>query len=163
MNPKRALFSLFDTTKAEVFAKVLVDHGWQIIASNSTGKYLQDHNIPFIKLADYVSVYEDYGFSPTLHAKVEYNLTSPDVLEDRLELVYIITYPLAENRNDVGGHTILALAAKGKRIPVSSIEDMEKVIAQIDKDGDITPEFREELIKKAYSKVSKHFSCLVNL
>jgi AICAR transformylase/IMP cyclohydrolase PurH len=161
MNHKRALFSLFDTAKADVFAKVLIDHGWQIIASNKTGIYLSEHDIPITKLADFLKFNENYGFSPTLHPKIEFGLTSDNPGENKIDLVYIINYPLSQG-NDVGGHTILALAAKGKRIPVSSIEDMEKVTKQINQNGDITLEFREQLIKKAYTKVSAHFDQLAN-
>ena len=159
MNPKKALFSLFDTTWADSFARVLIDHGWKIIATNTTGIFLQEHHIPIIKLTDFLTFNENYGFSPTLHPAMEFNLTSDNPNKDRIDLVYVINYPLSKG-NDVGGHTILALAAKGKRIPVFTIEDMEKVVGQISKNGDITPEFRRKLIKKAYVKVSGHFSTL---
>lgn len=159
MNPKKALFSLFDTTQADRFAHILVDHGWQIIASNKTGAFLQKHNVPIIKLTDFLKFNEQYSFSPTLHPKIEFNLTADNPGEGKIDLVYISNYPLTQG-NDVGGHTILALAAKGKRIPVFSIEDMEKVVEQISKNGDITEEFRNQLIKKTYTKVSEHFSTL---
>lgn len=161
MNPKKALFSLFDTTKADYFARVLIDQGWQIIASNKTGIFLSEHNIPITKLTDFLNFNENYGFSPTLHPKIEFNLTSNNPGVDKLDLVYIINYPLTQG-NDVGGHTILALAAKGKRIPVFSIVDMEEVVKQISQNGDITGEFRQQLIKKAYTKVTNHFSQLAN-
>lgn len=161
MNTPKALFSLFDTTRADYFARVLISRGWQIIASRKTGVFLEKHHIPVIKLADFVNIPEDYGFSPTLHPKIEFNLTNEDPGCDKLDLVYIINYPLSQG-NDVGGHTILALAAKGKRIPVSSLSDMEKVVWQIAKNGDITLDFRQQLIKKAYLKVAKHFSQLAN-
>lgn len=154
---KKALFSLFDTTKADYFARLLIDCGWQIIASNKTGVFLSEHNIPIIKLSDYLNFHENYGFSPTLHPKIEYNLTSENPGQDKLDLVYIINYPLTSG-NDVGGHTILALAAKGKRIPIFSIVDMEKVVEQISGSGEINVKFRNQLIKKAYIKVSRHFS-----
>jgi AICAR transformylase/IMP cyclohydrolase PurH len=157
MNHKKALFSLFDTTEADGFAKTLIGRGWQIIASNKTGIFLQEQGVPITKLTDFLKFKENYGFSPTLHPKIEFNLTTEDPGKDRIDLVYIINYPPSQG-NDVGGHTILALAAKGKRIPVSSIEDMEKVVEQISKKGDISARLRNQLIKKAYTKVSKHFS-----
>lgn len=160
MNPKKALFSLFDTTRADYFAQKLIDKGWQIIASKKTGLFLSEHKIPIIKLTDFLNFKEDYGFSPTLHPKIEFNLTSDEAKEDRIDLVYIINYPL-EKGNDVGGHTILALAAKGKRIPVFSITDMEEVVKQIGQNGDVTPEFRQQLINKANSKVANHFLKLI--
>lgn len=160
MNPKKALFSLFDTTRADYFAQKLIDQGWQIIASNKTGIFLSEHNIPITKLTDFLNFNENYGFSPTLHPKIEFNLTSNEAAEDRLDLVYIINYPLTQG-NDVGGHTVLALAAKGKRIPVFSIVDMEEVVKQISQNGDITLKFRQQLINKANTKVANHFSQLV--
>lgn len=160
MNHKKALFSLFDTTKADYFAQVLIDQGWQIIASNKTGIFLLEHNIPITKLTDFLNFKENYGFSPTLHPKIEFNLTSNNPGVDKLDLVYIINYPLTQG-NDIGGHTILALAAKGKRIPVFSIVDMEEVVTQISQNGDITLKFRQQLINKANTKVANHFSQLV--
>ena len=161
MNRKKALFSLFDTTKADDFARVLIKRGWQIIASNKTGIYLKQHNVPITKLTDFLKFNENYGFSPTLHPKIEFNLTSDNPGKDKIDMVYIINYPITQG-NDVGGHTILALAAKGKRIPVSSIKDMEKVIKEISQNDDISPRLRSQLIKKAYTKVSKHFLKLAN-
>jgi len=156
MNPKKALFSLFDTSCADRFARTLVDCGWQIIASNKTGVFLQEHNVPVIKLTDFLKFHKNYCFSPTLHPKIEFNLTSDHAGADRIDLVYIVNYPLTKG-NDVGGHTILALAAKGKRIPVFSIKDMERVVEQILTRGDITEKLRSVLIKKTCAKVSKHF------
>ena len=159
---KKALFSLFDTTHADHFAKVLIDHGWEIIASNRTGIFLQEHNIPITKLADFVGFHEHYSFSPTLHPKIEFNLTMDEAGKDRLDLVYIVNYPITQG-NDVGGHTVLGLAAKGKRIPVCTMKDMEKVVGQIAKNGDITPKFRKQLIDRANTKISNHYAKLTRL
>lgn len=159
---KKALFSLYDTSKSDYFARILISCGWQIIASRKTGLFLSEKKIPFLKLTDYLNFDKNYGFSPTLHPKIEYNLTDLNPGEDKLDLVYIIPYPLARG-NDVGGHTILALAAKGQKITVFTKKDMEKVLVQIKKNGDITSKFREQLIIKTYTKVSNHFLKLTSL
>ncbi|SVE03638.1 uncharacterized protein METZ01_LOCUS456492, partial [marine metagenome] len=70
-----------------------------------------------------------------------------------------ITYPLSEG-NDVGGHTLLALAAKGSRIVVSDYDDMRKVVEQIQTKGMLKPGFHADLIRKAYGKISKHYYSL---
>ena len=151
------LFSLFNTQKATVFAKRLIDAGWEIIASKETVQLLMEAGLPVTNITDFTGVKSDYGFPPTLHARVEAALTSST--EPRIELVYILPYPLAKG-NDVGGRTLLALAAKGGRIPVMSIADMERVVSEIVTRGDIDPVFRQELIGKTWFEIARHYGSL---
>lgn len=54
----------------------------------------------------------------------------------------------------LGGHTLLALAAKGNRIVVSNQEDMDSVVKQLLQNGnEIKPELRQRLIVQAYEKI----------
>jgi phosphoribosylaminoimidazolecarboxamide formyltransferase / IMP cyclohydrolase len=156
---KRALFSLYETHKASIFAEELIKLGWEIIASEETAKILSAKGMPVTNLADFTGVDKDYGVPPTLHPKVEYLLTS-DGMDERLDLVYIINYPLSVG-NDVGGRTILALAAKGKRIPVCSLADMEMVVSELKSKGDISDDFRSRLIDKVNASISHHYDALV--
>ncbi|HIF02300.1 MAG TPA: hypothetical protein EYQ84_02860 [Nitrospinaceae bacterium] len=74
-----------------------------------------------------------------------------------IDLVFDTTYPLSEG-NDVGGHTLLALAAKGNRIVVSNKKDMDKVVRQlICNENSIEADFRKRLITQAYEKNSRHY------
>ena len=55
---------------------------------------------------------------------------------------------------------MLALAAKGGRIAVMSIDDMEQVVSQITIKGDIDPYFRKKLTDKSFFEVACHYGKL---
>jgi len=153
-----ALFSLNDISYAEQFAEQLIKSGWDIIASSETVDLLRNKGLPVQDIADFTGVKEDYGFPPTLHAKVEYALTANG--QPRIDLVYVIPYPLS-NGNDVGGRTLLALAVKGGRIPVMSIGDMKRVVSEISETGEVSRALRLELADKACFEIAMHYSSLV--
>ncbi len=156
---KRALFSLYDTSRVKEFAEALVKGGWEIIASRETVDILSKAGVPVIDIADFVNMKIDYGFPPTLHSKVEAALTD-NKSPDRIDLVYVINYPISVG-NDIGGRTLLALAAKGKRIPVTSVEDMASLVSQIEKNGGISESYHAELLDKTNAKIGKHFLGLI--
>lgn len=158
---KKALFSLYNTEKVERFAADLVQAGWEIIASKETVEILSRKRLPVVDIADFTGVKENYGFPPTLHPKVELFLTSSDDNEKRIDLVYVINYPLSEG-NDVGGRTLLALAAKGKRIPITSVSDMELVIDKIKANGKISDELHSKLLDKTNALISSHYDDLIS-
>jgi phosphoribosylaminoimidazolecarboxamide formyltransferase / IMP cyclohydrolase len=152
---KIALFSLYDTAGAVEFAKKLINAGWEIIASNETVELLQKANLPVINVADFVGIRDEYKFPPTLHPKIEYFLTGKD-RKKRIDLVYVINYPTSIG-NDVGGRTLLGLAAKGRRIPVNSIVDMDLVVKEIVANKKISEDLRSKLIDKVNFYISKHY------
>lgn len=153
---KYALFSLYEQGKAALYARKLVEAGFRIIATEPTLSELGSAGVPAISVADYTKYDTDHGFPPTLHPKIEHALTGSKG-GDRIELVYDRTYPL-DVGNDVGGHTLLALAVKGDRIPVCSGDDMERVIKQVASEGRVSRELREELQVKALTKIVDHYS-----
>jgi phosphoribosylaminoimidazolecarboxamide formyltransferase / IMP cyclohydrolase len=153
-----ALFSLHDTSRVEWFAEQLIRSGWAIIASKETVKILESKGLCVQDIADFTGIKEDYGFPPTLHPKVEYALTTNNL--PRIDLVYVIPYPLSSG-NDVGGRTLLALAVKGNRIPVTSVEDMERVTAAISQTGQTPDDLRSELANKACFEIAAHYSSLI--
>jgi len=155
---RKALFSLNDTSRAVEFAEILINAGWEVVGSNETVEVLMAENISVGNIADFTKVKEDFGFPPSLHPKIEFALTTD--CENRIDLVFVLTYSLSEG-NDVGGHTILALAAKGGRIPVTSNEDMEIVVKEIAKDGVISKPLRSDLITKANFENAKHYANLL--
>lgn len=157
---RTALFSLNETTHSEKFAKQLIKSGWDIIASRRTCEFLKKKGILVQNIVDFTDVKEDYGFSPTLHAKVEYALTNPKA-QPRIDLVYVLPYPLSIG-NDVGGRTLLALAVKGQRIPVMSIDDMKLVVSEISKNDKLSESLRIELADKACFEITKHYSSLIS-
>jgi len=154
---KRALFSLYEEDNAPGFARRLIACGWTIVATKNVTTLLGKHGIEAQDVADFLKTGETYPFPPTLHPQMELALTTD--AEESINLVFDTTYPLSEG-NDVGGHTLLALAAKGSRIVVSSNDDMEKVLGQIQSSGSLEPEFHEYLIRKTYGKISSHYFSL---
>lgn len=155
---KRALFSLYNTEKVEGFAKALIGKGWEVLASKETVEILLTNGLPVTDISDFTGVKEDYGFPPTLHPKVEAYLTSNK--GERIDLVYVVNYPLSEG-NDVGGRTLLALAAKGRRIPAMSVSDMEEVVAEIEASGEISIGLHNRLLDKTNALISRHYDELV--
>jgi len=159
---KLALFSLYDQENCTSYARQLIDLGWGIVATKETGDILKDAGIKAVTgVSEFLGIEDNYPFPPTLHPKMELVLTTDQ--DDRIDLVYDTTYPLAKG-NDVGGHTLLALAAKGTRIVVADKQDMERVIDALKNNMNaITPSFRQELIDKAYARISRHYYSLTKL
>jgi AICAR transformylase/IMP cyclohydrolase PurH len=151
-----ALFSVNDTQRVEEFSEKLAGLGWTIIATSKSYEILKKKNFPVVSVEDFAGTSaNNFGFPPTLHPVIENALTS-DSAEKPIELVYDITYGL-EIGNDVGGHALLALAAKGNRLPVFSCKDMAAVVDLLEKDGKVSCEKRKELAEKAYSKIAEHY------
>lgn len=155
-----ALFSLYDTTHALRFSKALIELGWEILATQETVDILEREGIPCRDMASFTGVHSDYGFPPTLHPGVEYALTAKDAPE-RIELAYVISYPL-DVGSDVGGRTLLGLAAKGNRLPVILHADFERVISELQQDGKVSDGLRAELIQKTNAEISGHYLRLVH-
>lgn len=158
-NKKRVLFSLYDQQNAVAYATQLVDLGWELIATSETVRLLKEHNIAARNVADFLTIEDIYPFPPTLHPKMELALTTDQA--ESIDFVYDTTYPVSEG-NDVGGHTLLALAAKGRRIVAGGLEDMELVIGTLKKNNnEIPPALRQQLIDKAFEKISRHYFSLL--
>lgn len=153
-----ALFSLNDISCVEQFAEQLIQLGWDIIASSETVDLLRKKDLPVEDIADFTGVKENYGFPPTLHARVEYALTAES--HPRIDIVYVIPYPLSKG-NDVGGRTLLALAVKGGRTAVMSIGDMKRVVTELTERGEVSDNLRIELADKACFEIAKHYFSLV--
>ena len=155
---KRALFSLHILDKVEEFAKSLCELGWEIIASKETVKVLAKKRIPVTDIADFLGVKDNFGFPPTLHPKMEALLTSSK--GERIDLVYIIPYPTSVG-NDIGGRTLLALAAKGKRIPVMTVQDMQDVIIDLKNNPKISEILHSRLLDKVHASITSHYDNLI--
>ena len=157
---KRALFSVDNIAGIEHFAARLKKMGWHIIGSKETVRELERHNIAVEDIADFTGIEKDYGFPPTLHPKVEAALTLDKSF--RIDLLYDVPYPQSKG-NDVGGCTLLGLAAKGKRIVAFMPEDMEQVIKELEEDRDhrsVSADLHRELIGKASAYIARHYLTL---
>ncbi len=152
---KTALFSVHDRTDIVKFAEKLTQAGWRIIVTSETESLLNEHSIPYIKITDFTGISEDYGFPPTLHPKIENALTSEDPKE-KIDLIYDIPYPEIIG-DDVGGRCLLALAVKGKRIPVMKYEDMITVVDYLSKNEMIPDDLHARLIDTVNYEIGNYF------
>lgn len=146
---------MYDLAEAQEFAAALHKLGWEIIATEETCAMLSKARIPTTSIETFTGIRENYGIPPTLHPKIEAALTGnqPDW---RIDLVYDIPYPL-DKGNDVGGHTLLALAVKGNRIPVMTNADMARVVNELKQNGEIAETLKSELITKANAHIASHY------
>ncbi len=156
-----ALFSVDQTEGLLHFAECLTSIGWTIIATSVPYTILKDAGIDVISVDDFVDIKNEYGFPLTLHPKIEYALTVNGA-EERIELVYDITYGL-EAGNDVGGHTLLALAAKGNRFPVSSYGEMVDLVSILSGGEENLEAERQKLIDRAHFKIAKHYARMLSI
>ncbi|OGV32581.1 MAG: hypothetical protein A2020_07275 [Lentisphaerae bacterium GWF2_45_14] len=130
---KKVLFSVPDFEKLLYFGRRFNSAGWVIIATADAARVLNASGIPAVNVAEFNGVSDSYPFPPTLHPKMEEVLTSEH--GDRIDMVFDLPYPLSQGI-DVGGWTLLELAAKGKRLPVCTMDDMELVLGELDANRD---------------------------
>lgn len=157
---RRALFSLNDTTDVVDHARILIENGWEIIASDETVEVLRNSEIEVQSVSEFTGVAENYDFPPTLHPRIEAALTGDST--PSIELVYIIPYPL-EIGLDVGGRTLLALAIKGNKFPIMDREDMERFIANIEAEQKNSESLRRALSTKALREITTFYKNLHSL
>ncbi len=162
MKRKIALFSVYNTEGVTELASGLIKMGWKIVATEETVRELKMKSLPVESIEEFVNMPSNvYNFPPTLNPKVEACLTQ-ERLSERIDLVYDIPYPLIIG-NDVGGHTLIALAIKGNRIPVMSKDDMERVINDIKNKGDVSEGLKRRLQEKAIRSIIAHYQELLGL
>jgi len=161
--PKYALFSLSDTSYAVRFGKQLKKFGRKIIATDETVAVLRREHVDCITISEYTGIEKNYGIPPTLHPKIEMALTATcNEEQEHIELVYDIPYG-PEEGNDVGGYTLLALAAKGGGIPVMTHEDMRRVLNELnDNSESISDQLLQELHDKVHYKIADHYLSMIN-
>lgn len=153
---RRILFSVPENNAVLKQAEAMRCLGWEIIITPNLGKVFRNSNIPFRTVDEFTGFEKEFPFPPTLHPEMEAALTLD--MANRIDIVYDITYSLAEG-NDVGGHTLLALAVKGNRIPVASEEDMDTIIDLL-KNGIVPDEIRKTFISRALDKIISHYQSL---
>jgi len=177
---KTALISVYAKEGIDVFAKKLVDRGWQILASGGTAKFLESAGIPVKDVADLIGGAAILGHRVvTLSREVHAGLLSRNIPEDiaemerlgltRIDLVCCDFYPLVEEiakpgattesvieKTDVGGPTMVHSGAKGSRIVICDPDDRQMVIDQLEAAGDVDEKTRQHLRAKAEAVVAAY-------
>ncbi len=152
-----ALLSLSDFSGVCENAQTLCDTGWTIVASKETVAVLEQAQVPVTPLEHYLDFHQDMPFPPTLHPVIELALTTDS--EKRIDMVYVVPYE-KDIGLDVGGRTLLALAAKGGRLPVMTPSDFKRTVIEIVSEGGASDSTRDRLTDKVYSEISRFYGSL---
>jgi phosphoribosylaminoimidazolecarboxamide formyltransferase/IMP cyclohydrolase len=151
---KTALLSTREPEKIIDQCRRLVNLGWRLIATRETTEVMQREKIPIIDISQFTGIGYEYGIPPTLHPKIEQALT--EKCEEMIDLVFDVPYSLTQG-NDVGGRTLLALGAKGKRLVINNYNDLEMVVNLLEQENTNINSVRNQLIAKVNLEISRHF------
>ena len=181
---KIALVSVSNKTGIEEDVRRLVNMGWKIISSGGTAKVLAAAGIPVTDVATLVGGGAILGHRVVTLSREVYAGLLADALkpEDLAELanknipfidfVRCDFYPLRKTiaeaasleraaaiakvieGTDIGGPCMVRGGAKGLRLVVCRKQDMETVLQELEKDGDVSQENRQKLRARAEYEVA---------
>ena len=184
---KRALISVSDKTNLIEFTSALLELGYEIISTGGTKSSLEKAGIKTISIDEVTGFPEILdGRVKTLHPKVHGGLLFvredenhvkqvADLMIQAIDLVCVNLYPFkntiqkegfthaeAIENIDIGGPSMLRSAAKNYRYVtvVTDINDYDRVIEEIKKNGDTTIETREELASKVFQTTAA-YDCMI--
>jgi len=180
----RALLSVSDKTGIAEFAKGLQKKGIEIVSTGGTAKALLDASIPVQQVEELTKFPECFsGRVKTMHPTImggllfrrgdkEHEKQAKELSIQPIDLVVVNLYPFEDgmrgNRGgedekmieliDIGGPTLLRSAAKNYDAVtvVCDPGDYDRVLAEIEKNGDTTPELRKELASKVFLRTAAY-------
>ncbi|NOY05733.1 MAG: bifunctional phosphoribosylaminoimidazolecarboxamide formyltransferase/IMP cyclohydrolase [Chlorobi bacterium] len=182
-----AIISVSDKTGLIPFATELRNLGIAIISTGGTARYLQKHGIDTIPVSEVTGFPEILdGRVKTLHPVIHAGLLAKRNDEGHvstlathnikpIDLVVVNLYPFEETaaqksinqeevieQIDIGGPSMLRSAAKNYEsvTVVTDPADYERVLSQIVKTGDTTPELRRELALKVFQRTAAYDSAI---
>ena len=182
MQNKLALISVSDKTDLDIFAKKLIDLGFEIVATNSTCEFLRSHLIE-CKTVESITGFEEIldGKVKTLHPKIHASILANPKMQDELNLlkklglrmfslVVCNLYPFEKvaketddvsslvKNIDIGGVTLLRAASKNFEnvVCVSEVSDYDLILEQLEQYGSISEKTAESLATKAFFTTSKY-------
>jgi len=183
----RVLISVSNKTGIVEFAKNLQKLNWEIIATGGTMKLLQDEGVDVINISEITGFPEICdGRVKTLHPNVHGGLLArrddknhlQALKENNIEFIDMVCvnlYPFRETiaksdvtmedaieNIDIGGPSMLRSAAKNYKdvTVVCDPKDYERIIEEIQKNGNTTPETRLQLSAKAFQHTAEYDSCI---
>ncbi len=185
---KRALISVFDKTGILEFAKFLDKKGIEIISTGGTYKYLKENGLTVLDISEVTNFKEMLdGRVKTLHPNihggilairdnVEHMETIKNEGIETIDFVVVNLYPFFKEVQtdktfdekiefiDIGGPTMLRSAAKSFKdvTVICNIEDYEKVMQEIENNGDITFETKKRLAGKVFNLTSAYDAAISN-
>lgn len=187
MAQKRALVSVSDKTGLVEFVKGLQAAGWQIIATGGTQKLLEESGVKTIGISEVTGFPEICdGRVKTLHPKVHGALLArrdepshmAALAENDIELIDLVCvnlYPFRQTiakegttmaeaieKIDIGGPSMLRSAAKNWNdvTVVCDPSDYNRILSEIQAEGNTKKETRLELSAKAYTHTAEYDMCI---
>jgi phosphoribosylaminoimidazolecarboxamide formyltransferase/IMP cyclohydrolase len=185
----RALLSVSDKSGLVAFARGLADRGFELVSTGGTARALESASLTVINIADVTGFPEMMdGRVKTLHPSVHGGILArrghaPDLEAASaygitlIDLVVVNLYPFvkaAENpatpfdalieEIDIGGPSMVRAAAKNFAgvLVVVSPADYDTVLAQLDRPGGPTQEFRFELARKAFAHTGAYDTAIAS-
>lgn len=175
---RRALISVSDKTGLPEFGKALIDLGWEIISTGGTQRALQEAGIDVLGAEEVTQFPECFsGRVKTMHPLIMGGvLMRRDNNDDQkqaeengiqpIDLIVVNLYPFEETvakgvtgdelieQIDIGGPTLLRSAAKNYKdvTVICDVADYDRVIDQLQTDGDTSAELRQELSVKVFER-----------
>ncbi|WJD84965.1 bifunctional phosphoribosylaminoimidazolecarboxamide formyltransferase/IMP cyclohydrolase [Limosilactobacillus fermentum] len=174
---KRALVSVSDKTNLVPFVKGLEEHGYEIVSTGGTKKALDEAGIKTISIEDVTHFPEILDgrvktLNPYVHGGLlarrdlpEHMKTLEDLSITPIDLVCVNLYPFKETilkpgveladaieNIDIGGPSMVRSAAKNYQSVtiVTDINDYDRVLTEIEENGDTTAETKAKLGAKAF-------------
>ena len=179
----RALLSVSDKTGLVPFAQGLAARGFELVSTGGTAKALQQAGLPVVSVSDVTGFPEMMdGRVKTLHPLVHGGILARRALSSDLEaaarhgitlidLVAVNLYPFVKTAAnpdtpfealieeiDIGGPSMVRAAAKNFEdvLVVVSPGDYGEVLAQLDRTGGPTREFRFDLARRAFAHTGNY-------
>jgi len=179
---RRALVSVFDKTGLVPFAKRLAARRVEILSTGNTQRALQEAGFPVMGVGEYTGAPEILGgrvktLHPRVHGGILYQRgLASDEAEVKardippIDLVVVNLYPFREavlagrsfedcvEMIDIGGPTLVRAAAKNAAHVGVVVDpaDYERVGAEIEAEGSLSPATRFHLMKKAFAHTAAY-------
>jgi len=184
---QRALISVSDKTGVLEFAQALATKNIEILSTGGTAKLLADNNIPVIEVSDYTGFPEMMaGRVKTLNPKIHGGILARRGIDEGvmvendinpIDLVVVNLYPFqatianpdctledAIENIDIGGPAMLRSSAKNHAsvTVVVDASDYQRVIDEINTNGDTTIETRTKLALKTFEHTAQYDGAIAN-
>ncbi len=187
MKIKRALISVSDKTGVVEFAKQLHSYGVEIISTGGTMKTLREAGIPVRYVSEVTGFPEIMDgrvktLNPYIHGgilAVRDNAAHVEAMEKHnilgIDMVVVNLYPFrqtiekpnvsledAVENIDIGGPAMIRAASKNFKFVTVVVNPVryDEILAQLAKDGNVSPEFRMALAKEAFGHTAEYDACI---
>jgi phosphoribosylaminoimidazolecarboxamide formyltransferase/IMP cyclohydrolase len=177
---KRALISVSDKSGIAEFATGLHKKGIEIISTGGTAKALADAGIPVTSVDDITKFPECFsGRVKTMHPLImggvlfrrgdkEHEKQAKELGIEPIDLVVVNLYPFESDQQieqiDIGGPTLLRSAAKNHDsiTVVCDVADYDRVLKEIQSDGDTSSDLRKELAAKVFKRTTVYDAAIAS-